>query len=136
MCVCVYARVCLCVSIIYICKDYVYVFVYIYVCVCMFVCMCMCACVCVCVCTHRSTDSWQLLRRLSGHTGSVLSLAVCGAFLVSSSDDYTIRLWDPQRDWQECCAHAAHDDSVSLLAILGHDILRYASNSRPRFFLW
>ena len=61
------------------------------------------ACVCVfffLMNTHRSTDSWRLLHRLTGHAGSVLALAVRGALLVSSSDDLTIRLWDPKREWK------------------------------------
>jgi WD40 repeat protein/serine/threonine protein kinase len=40
-------------------------------------------------------DAHRLLKRLSGHTGEVLSLAFRrDSMLASGSDDYTVRLWD------------------------------------------
>jgi len=42
------------------------------------------------------TSSWQVIRALEGHTGSVLSVAFSsdGMLLASGSYDETIKLWD------------------------------------------
>jgi len=59
----------------------------------------------------------QKQRRLAGHTGTVLSLALAerGRFLASSSADRTLRFWDTERGTQ-VETPLAHGDVVSSLA--------------------
>lgn len=42
-----------------------------------------------------SIDSGRWVRNLVGHHGSVLSLSMATGYLVSSSTDGTLRVWDP-----------------------------------------
>ena len=80
----------------------------------------------ICVWSRRDR-TWELLRRLTGHSGSVLALAVLPlnrspesspqCLLASASDDKTIRLWDYENDWHECTVTVGHEDSVTLLAV-------------------
>jgi WD40 repeat protein len=41
----------------------------------------------------EGAPGWERVRTLEGHGGCVRALAQCGPFLVSASDDKTVRVW-------------------------------------------
>lgn len=53
-------------------------------------------------------------------------------YLISASDDNTIRVWDADKGWQECCKREAHDKSVTLLAICGQHIVSCSDDQKLR----
>jgi len=82
-------------------------FVCVCMCACVFVCVCVCVCVCVrlcvvCVCAccaqrikYWDADKFEQILTLHAHHAEVWALAVSsvGDFLVSSSNDRSIRIW-------------------------------------------
>ena len=66
------------------------------------------------------TNSWSTIKTLTGHTNSVLLLAVLpDGSLASGSSDNTIRIWDT-KSWSTIKALTGHTNSVYSLAVL-HD---------------
>ena len=53
-------------------------------------------------------------------------------FLVSASDDNTIRCWNVDMAWQECCKREAHDKSVTLLTVCGQRVVSCGDDQRLR----
>ena len=63
--------------------------------------------------TRRAVATWNCIRTLNGHEANVTSIAFSpdGKFIVSSSDDKTVRLWDV-REGRELWRYNGHKDIV------------------------
>jgi len=77
----------------------------------------------------------QLLR---GHTGGVCALAFAadGAWLVSGSDDGTLRLWSRQKNYLESQQLAGHTRSVRTLAIDSKSSILFSGSDDHSVRLW
>lgn len=60
-------------------------------------------CAIVAQATQNPVDApavYSALRTLTGHTDSVLCLAICRRMLISGSSDLTVRVWSGDADWE------------------------------------
>jgi WD40 repeat protein len=69
------------------------------------------------VAENELSDTWNCVRSFSGHTSNVTCVAFSpdGKFIVSSSDDATIRLWDI-REGREVWIYSGHTSLVHCVA--------------------
>jgi coatomer subunit beta' len=74
-------------------------------------------------------NTMEKLRTFEAHTDYIRCLAVhpSSPYLISASDDMTIKLWDWDRNWEEVCVFEGHTHYVMQIEINPKDLTTFAS---------
>ncbi|KAI3739688.1 hypothetical protein L2E82_30099 [Cichorium intybus] len=85
--------------------------------------------------TPSSCSSYRSLSVLTGHDGSVSSLAICGEFILSASHGKDIIVWQ-QPDLRQFTKFGQGDGSVKALVTAGNKVFTAHQDSRIRIKAW
>lgn len=82
------------------------------------------------ICVYDYTNS-EKIATLSGHTDYIRYLTVhpTMSYVISGSDDMTIRLWDWDKKWKEVSCYDEHDHYVMQICINPKENNSFASAS-------